>query len=117
MDNSSKVVERKMLGDNLYKRLPESIQTITEPFRDRERDIVLLSSLGVLSSCIPNVYGIYDGDIVYSHLFVIIIAPPASGKGVMNNSRILIDRIHKKTIENSKAEKEKCREQNKKNKD
>lgn len=117
MENQSKVVERKMLEDNLYKRLPEVLQTITEPFNGRERDIVLLSSIGVLSSCVPNIYGIYDGDLIYSHLFVIIIAPPASGKGVMNHSRLLIEKIHRKTVEISKQEKRKCEKQKKDNKD
>lgn len=117
MEHQNKVVERKLLEDRLYKKLPEILQTTTEPFSGRERDIVLLSSLGVLSSCIPNVYGIYDGDTVYPQLFVVIIAPPASGKGVMNNSRLLIDKIHKKTVETSKQEKKKCEEQKKQNKD
>src|SRR5690606_17371949 len=117
MENQNKVVERKLLEDNLYNRLPEVLQTITEPFNGRERDIVLLSSLGVLSNCIPNVYGIYDGDSVYPHLFVIIIAPPASGKGVMNHSRLLIEKIHKITVEISKQEKKKCEEQKKENKE
>lgn len=111
------VVDRKMLGDALYKRLPVTLQTITEPFSGRERDVVLLSSIGVLSNCIPNVYGIYDSDKVYSHLFVIIIAPPASGKGVMNHSRLLIDKIHKRIIENSRQEKKKCEDEKKRNKD
>lgn len=116
MENQNKVVERKLLEDNLYNRLPEVLQTITEPFSGRERDIVLLSSLGVLSNCIPNVYGIYDGDSIYPHLFVIIIAPAASGKGVMNHSRLLIEKIHRTTVEISKQEKKKCEEQKKENK-
>lgn len=117
MENPDKGIERKLLGDNLYKKLPGNLQTITEPFIGRERDIVLLSSLGALSNCIPSVYGAYDGDIVYPQLFVIIIAPPASGKGVMNNSRLLVDKIHRKTVEASKQEKKKCEEQKKQNKD
>lgn len=117
MENPDKGIERKLLGDNLYKKLPEVLQIITEPFNGRERDIVIFSSIGVLSSCLPNIYGMYDGDIIHPHLFVIIIASPASGKGVMNNSRLLVDKIHRKTVEASKQEKKKCEEQKKQNKD
>ncbi|MBX2948800.1 MAG: DUF3987 domain-containing protein [Crocinitomicaceae bacterium] len=114
---SSNIVERKVLVDNLYKKLPVTLQTITEPFSGRERDVVLLSSIGVLSNCIPNVSGFYGNGMVYSHLFVIIIAPPASGKGVMNNSRLLIDRIHKRVVEGSKEEQRKCENAKKENRD
>lgn len=117
MENQNKGIERKMLEDTLYTRLPESLKQLTESFNGRERDIVLLSSLGVLSNCIPNVNGIYDGDSIYPHLFVIIVAPPASGKGVMNNSRLLINKIHRKTIEISKLAKSECEEQKKARKD
>ncbi|HAO05422.1 MAG TPA: hypothetical protein DCQ50_00250 [Chryseobacterium sp.] len=48
----------------------------------------MLSSLGILSNCLPNIKGNYDGDSVYPNLYILIIAPPASGKGVMNYSRI-----------------------------
>jgi hypothetical protein len=96
-------MERRLIKKNIYNRLPELLQNLTEPFESREKDIVLLSSLGVLSNCLPNVYGIYDGDIMFPHLYLMIIAPAASGKGVMNYSRSLIEPIHDKIFSESKS--------------
>lgn len=94
-------MERRKIEDSLFKRLPDDIKKLTDNYVGRERDIVLLSSLGVLSDCLPNVYGVYDEDIVYPHLYILIIAPAASGKGIMMNSRILIEKIHDKVYSDS----------------
>jgi hypothetical protein len=96
-------LERRLIKKNIYNRLPELLQNLIEPFESREKDIVLLSSLGVLSNCLPNVYGIYDGDTMFPHLYLMIIAPAASGKGVMNYSRLLIEPIHDKIFSESKS--------------
>lgn len=117
MDKLNLNEERRELENNLYERLPGILKTVTTPFSGRERDVVLLSSLGVLSNCIPNVYGTYDGKTIYPHLFVIIIAPPASGKGVMNYSRHLIEKIHKKVLEISRQQKDQCTKDKKGSKD
>ena len=87
-------MDRKMISEGVYKRLPDVLKTVTNPFEGREKDIVLLSSLGVLSNCLPNVYGIYDRGTIYPHFYVVIVAPPASGKSSMRFSRILIEKIH-----------------------
>jgi hypothetical protein len=109
-------MERRQVEEKIYRNLPEILQKLTEPFDNREKDIVLLSSLGVLSNCLPNIYGLYDGDTIYPHLYLMVIAPAASGKGVMNYSRLLIDQIHDKVFNESKNEYLKC-EENKKKKD
>ena len=97
-------MERRIISAEIYQNLPEDLKLITESFNGREKDIVLMSSLGVLSNCLPNIKGYYDGDDVYANLYVLIVAPPASGKGVMNFSRILIEKIHNKILEDSKAD-------------
>ena len=83
-------MERRLISNSVYNRLPVLLKELTINFEGREKDIVLLSSLAVLSNTFPNIKGIYDGDDIYPQLFVVIIAPAASGKGVMNYSRILI---------------------------
>ena len=110
-------MERRLINKEVYNNLPEDLKLITEPFTGREQDIVLVSSLGVLSDCLPNIKGYYDGDDIFANLYVLIIAPAASGKGVMNFSRILIEPIHNKILEESKAESLLCEREKKKNKD
>ena len=110
-------MRNRLINQEVYNNLPKELKTLTNNFEGRERDIVLLSSLGVLSNCLPNIRGNYDGDTVYPHLYILIVAPPASGKGVMNYSRILIEPIHKKILEESKIEKKICEDFKKKNKE
>lgn len=109
-------MKNRVIEQIIYDNLPEELKTLTENFTGREKDIVLLSSLGVLSNCFPNIKGTYDGDIVYPNLYTLIIAPPASGKGVMNYSRILIEKIHNTILEDSRTEKSECEESKKKGK-
>ncbi|APD06609.1 hypothetical protein UJ101_01080 [Flavobacteriaceae bacterium UJ101] len=106
-------MDRSFIDISIYRRLPEELKKLTQNFEGREKDIVLLSSLGVLSNCLPNFYGVYDGDDIYAHLYVMIIAPPASGKGVMNYSRALIEPIHDRVFEDSKNAYRICDEENK----
>lgn len=107
-------VKNEMIDLEVYKNLPSILKRVTDDFSGREKDIVLLSSIGVLSACLPNVIGNYDGDDVYANLYTIIIAPPASGKGVMNYSRVLIEAIHDKIFSDSKAGIKSCEEKNRK---
>ncbi|MGI6572408.1 MAG: DUF3987 domain-containing protein [Fermentimonas sp.] len=109
--------KNELIGQEVYDLLPELLKDITNPFVGRERDVVLLSSLTVLSNCIPNIYGIYDKSKIYPHLFLLIIAPPASGKGVMKFSKALIDPIHDYVRNLSSTARESCIEEKKKNND
>lgn len=95
-------MEQRLISQEIYNQLPQQLKELTFNFQGREKDIVLLSCLAVFSNCLPNVYGVYDRDIVYPHLYVMIIAPAASGKGVMNYSRKLIEPIHDKILGKSK---------------
>ncbi len=83
-------MKKGILTEEIYQNLPEPIKELTAPFQERERDIVLLSTLGVLSACLPRVFGIYDSNRYSPHLYLLIIAPPASGKGAMGKSKKLI---------------------------
>ncbi len=101
-------MDSNLLGEEVYINLPPLIKDLTNKFSGREKDIVLLSTIGTLSSCLPQVYGIYDGKKVFTNLYVMIIAPPASGKGVMNFARELVDPIHKRIFHNSLNELQDC---------
>lgn len=95
------------LKESIYQSLPDLLFQLTEPFEGREKDIVLLSTLGVLSNSLPNLHGKYAGVEVSANLYLMILAPPASGKGVMNYARKLIEKIDDEIITKSKkAQKE-----------
>jgi hypothetical protein len=104
LSNVDNPIEEK---EDFEQDLPILLEKLLKRFNGREKEIVLLSSLGVLSSCLPNIYGYYDGHVVYPNLYILIIAPAASLKGAMNYSRPLIEQIHafllKKSKENSNS--------------
>lgn len=95
-------LERNLIDSSVYELLPEPLKQLTLHFDRRERDVVLLSAIGALSCCYPNVYGIYRGRRLYANLYLAIIAPAASGKGVMNYSRLLVEPIHDKILSDSR---------------
>lgn len=109
-------MENNLLPDRIYENLPEFLKELTAPFTGRERDIVLISSIGVISASLPKVFGVYDSNKYYANLFLLIIAPPASGKGIMNKSKKLVEKIHEYIKEVSLAAKEDCLEYKKANK-
>lgn len=92
-------METDFLPEIVYQKLPKVLLELTESFTAREKDVVLLSSLGVISASLPKVYGIYDGNKYSSNLYLMIVAPAASGKGVMNKSKMLIEEIHQNILE------------------
>jgi len=49
------------------------------------------------------VYGNYDGTIYSPHLYLLVIAPPASGKGKMNLSLNFVEKIHDKIKQDSQV--------------
>jgi hypothetical protein len=93
----------KFIPESVFTNLPEPLDKIVSGFESRERDIVFLSSIGVLSACLPMVFSTYDRKKYNANLYLFIIAPPASGKGAMNWSKILVDPIHEKIIKESKS--------------
>ena len=86
---------KEYIPNEVYMNLPEPLNQLTSQFNDRERDIVLISSLGVFSACFPNVKGDYKDEIYSPNLYTFVIAPPASGKGAMKWSKLLVQPIHK----------------------
>ena len=94
--------ENKYFKNEIYDDLPELLKPLVSQFTGREKDVVLLSSLGVLSNCMPNVLGYYNNKKHFPHLYTMVIAPPASGKGSMNYTSILIEKIHKKALKESR---------------
>ena len=93
-----------IIPQSVYDTLPEILKITSEDFKDdeRKRDVYLTSALVVLSGCLHNVSGIYHQEEVYTHLFSFVVAPAASGKGVLKNAKRLGDKIHERLLKESK---------------
>lgn len=61
---------------------------------DKEKDILLLSSISTLSSVFYNVKTLYAGQELYPNLFFFLVGAPASGKGVLSHCYNLVESIH-----------------------
>jgi len=98
-----------VIPDEVYENLPDILKRGAEAFSDdkRKRDVFLTGALTILSGCLPNVSGLYARERVYPHLFSFIIAPAASGKGVMKNAKRLADKLHDKRLAESKEARDK----------
>ncbi len=101
-DNFDEDVE---LAFNSYEKLPDFFQEICSCFDEKDRLMMLLSSITVVSSILPKVYGEYDRMKVYSNLFLYVTGNAGSGKGNMTWAKKLTSVIEsniKLTNENSK---------------
>lgn len=100
------------IPQRLFADLPTFLKDITEKFDDeREKDIILTSSLVILSGCFHSVKGKYKTDWVGPNLFGFIVAPPASGKSVMQFTRYLGKKIQDEFLKNNLELKEKYERQ------
>ncbi|MCX6258005.1 MAG: DUF3987 domain-containing protein [Bacteroidia bacterium] len=87
----------------IYDYLPSVLSRACNLFEDRkEKDIILLGALSVISGCLPNIYGTYDRRKVFPHLFVFVVAPAGSGKGMLQWTRKLAEDIHRELREFSR---------------
>lgn len=91
--------------DEVYSDLPELLQKVVAKSNSNEdRDLLLLGSLVAISSCLPNIYGIYAEREVYPNLFLFVTAQASAGKGRLTLCRKLVEPIHKSLREISKLE-------------
>ena len=92
-----------VIADDIIEKLPALLKNGTLMFKDnRERDVFLTGALAILSGCMPNVKGIYAQEYVYPNLFAFIIAPAASGKGVLKFAKSLGDKYHTNLLSKSR---------------
>lgn len=80
--------------ESIYHSIPWQLKKACEIIEDRRsKDMVLLGSLVALSSCFPGVHGLYDNRTYRSNFFGFVSAPPASGKGLLVFSKMLVSKI------------------------
>ena len=111
------IVKDKLLKDeetvsptfstSLIPQLPQLLQDMVKHSKtDKEKDLMILGSITTISACLPNLYGIYDGDKIYPNLFLFVSAPAASGKGKIKFCKRLVNLIHNNMQEEAKLMKE-----------
>ena len=87
------------IPDEVYEALPHILKEGARAFTDkRKRDVFFTGAISIISGCLPKVTGIYFNERVYPHLYTFIIAPAASGKGVLKNAKRLGDKYHQKIL-------------------
>ena len=94
-EETTNKVNSPLIPNTVYYNLPELLATGCSVFKsDRERDVFNTGALAVLSGIFNEVSGYYKGQKNHPNLYCFIVAPPASGKGVMNYAKKLGDGIH-----------------------
>lgn len=91
----------------VYRHLPSFLQrALTAARTDRERDILLLGILANLSGCMPNVTVSFDQRYYSPHIFLLVIASSASGKGLLTLASRLPESINNYLKGENKKKKE-----------
>lgn len=87
------------IPDDVFDALPHVLKEGAAAFSDkRKRDVFFTGAIAILSGCLPKVTGIYFQERVHPHLYTFIIAPAASGKGVLKNAKRLADKHHQQVL-------------------
>ena len=90
----------KILSKIVFDALPDLLVEPTNKFISQsEREVFLVSALGVISGMLPNVVGRYDGREVYSNLYVYLIGRYGTGKGTQIFARMIAQVTHKRLRE------------------
>lgn len=85
----------------LYDNLPNFLKRPTALFKERrEKDVFLMGLLGVVSSAIPKVQGLYDNKLLGANIFVVVSAPASAGKGTLHWARRVTKNISQVVKEN-----------------
>ncbi|MBS0645932.1 MAG: DUF3987 domain-containing protein [Verrucomicrobia bacterium] len=96
MNSQKTIQEMPTLPDEIFPLLPDFLQRIVKVSASKEeRDILLLGSIVVLSSCLPKLIGYYDDKKVNANLFLFITAQASAGKGRLIHCRQLVAPVHK----------------------
>lgn len=80
---------------NSLEGLPDFLDTICNVFDQRHQEMILLSALAVISSVLPNVYGMYGQHKVYPNLYLYVVGKAGSGKGNLVWTKELISVIER----------------------
>ena len=86
----------------IYELIPDLIKVPLIQYQSNsEKDMMLLSMLVILSGILPNYFTIYDKNKYESNLYLFVLGKPASGKGNVNDVKIIAQQIHDTKISKS----------------
>ena len=96
--------ELPRLPEEVFNALPSFLQkTVGNAISAEDRDVILLGAIGCLSVCFYNVCGVYDERVVYSNLYLFVVADAGMGKGALTLCRELVapinQRLHEQTAQ------------------
>lgn len=85
----------RALPDSIFEKLPEELKKLLVIAKDRrERDVVLLSSISVLSGLFPALRTIYGNQKCSAHLYFVVVAEAGGGKGMAMHAAKLAQKIN-----------------------
>jgi hypothetical protein len=87
----------------VFDNLPAFLGDACAKLDQSEREVFLVCALGVLSACLPNIHGHYDGKFYSPHLFVYLLGGYGTGKGSAEIARALGAAIHQRKREEAKT--------------
>lgn len=92
--------DTRLINNSVYESLPRLLKDGCNLFSSssRERDIFLTASITLMGGCMPNYYIYYDDRKNYCNIYTMIVAPPASGKGVVIHAYTYLDEIEKQLM-------------------
>lgn len=106
-NNPEEYSDSPTFSTSLIPQLPQLLQDMVKYSKtDKEKDLMILGAITTISACLPNLYGIYDGDKIYPNLYLFVSAPAASGKGKIKFCKRLVNRIHDNMQEETKLMKQ-----------
>jgi hypothetical protein len=80
----------------IYESLPKFHKGLIQHHKDAQEVLIAIYSvINTSAALIPNVYVNYDGKRSFAFLFLLLLLPPANGKGAMSLSRILLREINR----------------------
>ena len=90
-------------SDELYNNLPDIIKDGTDVLSGNDKEVFLVGSLAALSSILPNILAIYDGQAIESNLYLFLYGNFGSGKGALRFARNTVSPVHRYLKETQQA--------------
>jgi len=91
---TSKKQSSSKFNEEVFNKLPKILASGCSTLVDTiEKEVFLISAIGLLSGVLPNVAMIYDGSKIYANLYIAILGRFGSGKGAMKFAKRLLNEI------------------------